>query len=343
MILQLSICIPTFKRAKHLNNCLNSILLAKKAPGFEFEICISDNGSTDDTEKIVKRYIDKLPIKYSKNAANLGIPRNFLKVVSIASGEFVWLLGDDDLLMPDAFIKIENLLNTNQNCDFFFINSNHLNTEFIFKHDQPFDTKNLPANMIPVSTYTITGPLSFIELVDPKISFDFLGGMFLSVFRRSNWIKHQGHLDSAAIEDMNTFSHFDNTFPHVKIFSKAFANSNAFFLAEPLSVCLTGVREWSPMYPFIHSVRLVEALVEYRKNGLPYSNYLWCRNFALNSFIPDMAYMYLHRDISGFKYASPIKLFFKNCLFPNLYLSIIYFFVRKLKNLKVKKEVDLSV
>lgn len=338
MNIKLSICIPTFKRAKHLNNCLNSILLAKKAPRFEYEICISDNGSTDNTEEIVKGYLEKLPIKYSKNPNNLGIPKNFLKVVSIAEGEFVWLLGDDDLLMPDAFLKIENLLNTNQNCDFFFINSNHLNTEFIFKHDQPFDTKNLPTNMIPVSKYTITGPLAFIELVDPKISFDFLGGMFLSVFRRGNWIKHQGHLDSAAIEDMNTFSHFDNTFPHVKIFSKAFANSNAFFLAEPLSVCLTGAREWSPMYPFVHSIRLVEALDEYRKNGLPYRKYLWCRNFALNSFIPDMAYMYLNRDISGFKYASPIKLLFKNCIFPNLYLSIIYFFIRKLKNIKINKK-----
>ena len=173
MILQLSICIPTFKRAKHLNNCLNSILLAKKAPGFDFEICISDNGSTDDTEKIVKRYIDKLPIKYSKNAANLGIPRNFLKVVSIASGEFVWLLGDDDLLMPDAFLKIADLFDKNQTCDFFYINSNHLNTEFIFKYDQPFNTKNLPIKMIPVSKYKETGPLAFIELIDPKISFDF--------------------------------------------------------------------------------------------------------------------------------------------------------------------------
>jgi hypothetical protein len=255
-----------------------------------------------------------------------------LKVVSIASGEFAWLLGDDDLLMPDAFLKIENLLNSNQNCDFFFINSNHLNTEFIFKYDQPFDTKNLPIKMIPVSKYTITGPLEFIELVDPKISFDFLGGMFLSVFRRSNWIKHQGYLDSDAIIDMNTFSHFDNTFPHVKIFSKAFANSKAYFLADPLSVCLTGAREWSPMYPFVHSVRLVEALDEYKKNGLSYKKYLWCRNFALNSFIPDLVSMFIYREVSGYNYVKPLKLVLNNCLFPNFYFSIINYFIRKLKN-----------
>ena len=108
MSIKLSICIPTFKRAKYLNNCLNSILLAKKAPGFEFEICISDNGSTDNTEDIVKGYIDKLPINYSKNLNNLGIPKNFLKVVSIANGEFAWLLGDDDLLKKQGLFDSLN-------------------------------------------------------------------------------------------------------------------------------------------------------------------------------------------------------------------------------------------
>jgi hypothetical protein len=184
----------------------------------------------------------------------------------------------------------------------------------------------------PNSKYKETGPLPFIDLINPKISFDFLGGMFHSIFKRKNWVNNQDILDSEAIEDMNTFSHFDNTFPHVKIFSKAFANSNAYFLAKPLSVCLTGAREWSPMYPFVHSVRLVEALDEYKKNGLPFIKYLWCRNFALNNFIPDMAYMFLHRDTSGFKYVSPLKLFVKNCLFPNLYFSVIFYLKRKIRN-----------
>jgi len=341
--LYLSICIPTFNRAKHLNNCLNSILVAKKVAGFNYEICISDNGSTDNTEEVVKIYKDNLPIKYSKNTSNLGIPRNFLKVVSIANGEFAWLLGDDDLLMPDVFLNIVNLFEINKNCDFFFINSNHLTTDYVFKHNQPFDTKNLPIIMIPVSKYKGTGPLPFFELINPKISFDFLGGMFHSIFRRNNWLNNQDILDSLAIEDMNTFSHFDNTFPHVKIFSKAFANSNAYFLAEPLSVCLTGAREWSPMYPFVHSVRLVEALDEYRKNGLSFSKYLWCRNFALNNFIPDFVSIYIYRDVSGFKYIKPSKLILENILFPNFYFSTIFYLIRKLKDSIRKLKAHLTI
>ena len=67
------------------------------------QVCISDNCSTDETEKIVSDAIKVIPIKYKRNTANLGYARNLLKVVEMADGEFVWVIGDDDLLMPDVF------------------------------------------------------------------------------------------------------------------------------------------------------------------------------------------------------------------------------------------------
>ena len=94
--------------------------------------------------------------------------------------------------------------------------------------------------------------------------------MFLSIFNRKMWLDNVGVLNNEAIEDTRIFSHFDNTFPHIKIFSVAFANSKAYFNKEPLSVCLSGAREWAPMNPLVSSIRLVEALDEYRKNGLKY-------------------------------------------------------------------------
>ena len=67
---------------------------------------MSDNCSTDQTEEVVRRLEASIDIRYQKNAENLGIPANFLNVVAMARGEFVWLLGDDDLLMPNALEKI---------------------------------------------------------------------------------------------------------------------------------------------------------------------------------------------------------------------------------------------
>jgi len=325
---KLSICIPTFNRANHLRNCLQSIMSNHSDFESQLEVCISDNGSTDGTFEVVSLAQKKIPIKYHRSSKNLGIPLNFLKVIEMASGEFVWLIGDDDLLLPHTLDKVLELINGFSAVDFFYINSFHLNTDYVFSFPQPFNTSCLPKDMIPFSSFKCSGERNFIDLIKPKISFDFLGGMFLSVFRRENWMKNVNALDKNAIHDLRTFSHFDNTFPHLKIFSKAFANSKAYFHAEPLSVCLTGAREWAPMQPLVMSVRLIEALDEYRKNGLPYFKYLYCKNYALNNFIPDIGSMIYYKK-TGLEYINPIKLLLKNCLFPNFYLSLFNFIVRK--------------
>ena len=325
--MKISICIPTYNRAIHLKNCLQTIILNKSRSNIDFQVCVSDNCSTDETEEVVHHAQASIAIKYQKNSRNLGIPQNFL----MAEGEFVWLIGDDDLLLPFAIEELHGIISKNPNVDFFYINSFHLTTQYVFSFPQPFDTANLPKDMTPFSPWPDSGEMWFLDLVNPKISFDFLGGMFLSVFRRRNWSQNVSVLDEAAVSDLRTFSHFDNTFPHVKIFSKAFANSKAYFYARSLSVCLTGAREWAPMYPFVRSVRLVEALEEYKKNGLSYIKHFKCKNYALRTFLSDFAYMVINKESSGIIYINPLKLILSNCFYPNFYLSIIYYFVRKLK------------
>jgi glycosyltransferase involved in cell wall biosynthesis len=331
--MKLSICIPTYNRAGHLVNCLNSIVKCSVNSNLQFQVCVSDNCSTDDTANVVKAFQSKFDIKYQRNYSNLGIPRNFLNVVSMAEGDFVWLLGDDDLLMPYAIERIYKLIESHNDVEFFYVNSFHLSTEYLNKYPTPFDTANLPNYMEPFSKWRVEGELPFLELIDPTISFDFLGGMFLSVFKREKWLQNIDVLNQIAILDERTFSFFDNTFPHVKIFAKAFANSKAYFNATPLNVCLTGAREWSPMSPLVMSVRLVEALDEYRKNGLPYWQYIICKNFALRNFIPDLLNLYIHKNNSGYHYVNPFKLIMQNFLYPNFYLSFFCFIGRRLRKM----------
>ena len=114
----LSICIPTYNRATSLANCLNSIKIAQKfIDNIEVEVCISDNASDDNTEEVVKSFEKEIKIKYLKNYENLGFAKNAIKVVSAASGEFSWLIGDDDLIIPTAFQKISHEIgNGNDEC-----------------------------------------------------------------------------------------------------------------------------------------------------------------------------------------------------------------------------------
>ena len=85
------------------------------------------------------------------------------------------------------------------------------------------------------------------------------------------------------------------------------------------------------MYPLIRSVRLIEGLREYRNNGLSVWKFHYCKNRALEHFLPDFVRLLLGKDHSGYKYISPLRLLFENCLYPNFYLSVIKLIIRKLR------------
>ena len=115
----LSICIPTYNRVNQLDNCLNSILISKRnVDNFNFEICVSDNNSEEDTESIIKKYNKELKIKYNRNEKNLGFAINGIKSISMAEGEFSWMIGNDDLILPKTLSKLKNLLQDNLDKDY---------------------------------------------------------------------------------------------------------------------------------------------------------------------------------------------------------------------------------
>tara|TARA_B100002052_G_C15801175_1_gene561179 strand:+ start:120 stop:1121 length:1002 start_codon:yes stop_codon:yes gene_type:complete len=326
----LSICIPNFNRSRCLNNCLNSILISKENSNIKFEVCISDNCSGENIEKVVENYSKNLDIKFKKNQKNFGLGKNFLSAVSMAQGDYVWLLGNDDLILPETLKKMEKLINENKNLDFFFINSFNLSSDIVFKSSQPFDTRNLPKNMERFSKSRQDKIINFFELIDPKISFDFLLGAYLSVFRRKKWEANIDVINKKDLEKEGTYSTFDNTCPHVKIFSKAFSKSKAYVNSEPLSVNLFGEREWSDLYPFVEAIRIPQALDCYLKNGMSKKRYFYCKNYSLKNFLPSVIKIILLGKKGGINYIKFKSNILRNLIYPNFYLSPINFFLRKI-------------
>ena len=102
--IRLSICIGTFNRARFIGGLLESIL--EQATG-ECEIVVSDNASTDDTERVVAGFAQRYSrLRYFKQTSNVGLDRNFDRAVSIASGEYCWLMADDDILKSNAIAHV---------------------------------------------------------------------------------------------------------------------------------------------------------------------------------------------------------------------------------------------
>lgn len=331
--MDLSICIPTYNRPNQLPNCLNSIYLAKKNCNLEFEVCVSDNGSNYNVKEIVNKYKKKLNINLNVNKKNLGYQPNLLKTINISKGEYVWAIGDDDLLIPNSLKKIEELLKKYKDVDFFYLNSYHLDYEYLNKFKKPFDTQNLPKKMKKLSKKKENMKCYFWDLVDYKVSFDFLLGNFLNIFRRKMWLENVNCLDRGLLKDRRVWSNFDNTCAHIKIYANAFKNSKAYFHAEPLTVNAYGIREWAPLYPFIEIVRLPEMLDYYRSRGLGLVKYIINKNYALRNFSNYFFKILIRGKKGGLNYINFYRHFFLNLLYPNVYLSFFYFLYRKLINL----------
>ena len=77
----------------------------------QVEVVVSDNASSDSTEKIILEYQKKFPqLKYFRNAENLGADKNIANSVIKATGKYGWYFGDDDALAPGAIKYVIGIL-----------------------------------------------------------------------------------------------------------------------------------------------------------------------------------------------------------------------------------------
>ena len=118
-----SIIIPVYNTKEYLEKCLNSIINQKNLKN-EYEIIIVNDGSTDESEKIIVKYEKKYSdiIKYIKkknggvsSARNIGIKESH--------GEYLLFVDSDDYLEPELLSKLENAIEEYDKPDIVRINS----------------------------------------------------------------------------------------------------------------------------------------------------------------------------------------------------------------------------
>lgn len=101
----ISLCVPTYNRAGLLAVTLPRLVAAVRAhpAGRQFEICVSDNASPDDTPAVIAECaVGAVNIRHVRQASNLGYAGNFAAVARLAAGDCLVILADDDELEPDA-------------------------------------------------------------------------------------------------------------------------------------------------------------------------------------------------------------------------------------------------
>jgi glycosyltransferase involved in cell wall biosynthesis len=94
---KVTVCIPTYNRARFLGESIQSVLDQTLE---DFELLISDNASTDNTAEVVASFNDPR-IRYYRQPINIGLAANHQAAATMANTEFVGILSDDDLYMPN--------------------------------------------------------------------------------------------------------------------------------------------------------------------------------------------------------------------------------------------------
>ncbi len=108
-----SVIIATHNHAKYLPECLNSV---KNQIYKDYEIIVINNGSTDETEKVIKDLEwDQLRYHYQRNTGSVAGPRN--TGISMAKGKYVAFLDSDDLWYDNKLNVVMRFFNENPDVD----------------------------------------------------------------------------------------------------------------------------------------------------------------------------------------------------------------------------------
>lgn len=114
---KVSVCVVTYNQEKYIRECLQSIV--DQQTGFEFEVIVGDDGSTDATPAIVEEFAKKYPtiVKPVFHKKNIGPTRNYLSVHNMARGQYVAHLDGDDYCLQGKLKHLASFLDAHPGCN----------------------------------------------------------------------------------------------------------------------------------------------------------------------------------------------------------------------------------
>ena len=112
----ISVCIPTYNGAKYIAQTIESIL---NQTFTDFEIIVSDDGSSDNTLEIVGSFNDPRIVRIDR-LSKVGAEANWNNAVATASASLVKLVCQDDILYPQCLEVEAQTMNRSENQDVSF-------------------------------------------------------------------------------------------------------------------------------------------------------------------------------------------------------------------------------
>jgi glycosyltransferase involved in cell wall biosynthesis len=269
----LSICIPTFNRADYLRDAIKYILPAISNMNEIVELIISDNCSTDGTSEILKELPVSPWIHCVRNETNVGPLKNGLNCLDLAKGEYIWFVGDDDVIRPEGLNHLLKVIRNHTDIDYFVVNTITLSNEQRNKLSDIINndaiSKQQNTKFKSLSDKEIS---SFNEYLDPNFDPLFLGAMMCNVIRRSVWQKGITGIDANA--QMGTVV---GTYLVCSVLARTMVGKPSFYVGFPCSIAFWGHQEWKGYMPIIFAYTFYAVLDCYEEYGIEHWRIDKCR------------------------------------------------------------------
>lgn len=238
---RLSICIATRNRGDCIGETLRSIAAQDNG---QIEVVVLDGASTDDTPAVVQALQRDLPyLRYSRKEKNGGVDRDYDEAVGLASGDYCWLMSDDDLLMPGAISTIFAAMNAGH-C-LVVVNSEVRNTDM---------SELLDANRLQWSSDRSYEASEFKRLfLETSAYLTYIGAV---VIRRDLWSSRERS------------AYYGSYFIHVGVIFQSPLPGSAFVVSTPLVSVRFGNTQWRPREFEIRMVRWTELVWSFEGVGL---------------------------------------------------------------------------
>lgn len=126
----LSFCIATLNRGNLIGETLDSIIDQLDNVAMEqVEIVIVDGASTDNTQAVIENYQQRFKnLVYVRLPQKGGVDKDYTETVKHASGNYCWLMSDDDLIKQGAIAKV--LAATEKQYDLIIVNAEVRSADF---------------------------------------------------------------------------------------------------------------------------------------------------------------------------------------------------------------------
>jgi glycosyltransferase involved in cell wall biosynthesis len=96
----LSVVMPVYNQGNFLRHSLNSLM---RQTFDDYELILIDDGSSDETEQILKEYDSDVRLKVHRFVQNQGIVACLNYGIAIARGEYIARMDGDDVALPERF------------------------------------------------------------------------------------------------------------------------------------------------------------------------------------------------------------------------------------------------